>query len=258
MSLTPDTVSAASPAQAHGTCTPCGSEPGIRLAVLDLAGTTVTDAGAVDEAFAGALDRLRVKRGTDRHSRMTAHVQATMGESKITVFRRLFGSEDEAVRANDAFEEVYARLVAGGLCSPLPGARQAIGELRASGCAVVLNTGFSPRTRDGLLSALGWQDLADAVLSPADAGRGRPFPDLVLTAVLRTGAPSVRQVAVAGDTASDVRAGLAAGAGLVAGVLTGAHDAQRLGAAGAHHVLESVAELPALVRKSNGSGLRNG
>jgi len=33
-----------------------------------------------------------------------------------------------------------------------------------------------------------WHGLTDLVLSPADAGRGRPFPDLVLAAFLRTAA----------------------------------------------------------------------
>ena len=41
--------------------------------------------------------------------------------------------------------------------------------------------------------------------------------------------------------------GRRAGASIVAGVRTGAHDEQRLRAAGATHVIDSVADLPALV-----------
>ncbi|MDI3405659.1 phosphonatase-like hydrolase [Streptomyces cavernicola] len=221
----------------------------IRLAVLDLAGTTVTDAGAVEEAFSRALRRAGVVERSERWARMTEHIRATMGESKIAVFRHLFGDDRAAQETNLAFEEAYAELVADGRCRPIPGARAAVEELRSAGVAVVLNTGFSPRTRDGLLSALGWQDLADAVLSPADAGRGRPYPDMVLTALLRTEAPSVRQTVVVGDTPYDMEAGLRAGAGLVVGVLTGAHDKDDLRTAGAHHVLDSVAQLPGLLRE---------
>lgn len=225
---------------------------GIRLAVLDLAGTTVTDAGLVEGAFAHALAHMGVAPGSTRGARMQAYVRATMGESKISVFRHLFDTEEEAQEGNAAFEEGYARMIAEGRCTPLPGARTALGELRAAGCAVVLSTGFSPATRDALLSSLGWRDVADAVLSPADAGgRGRPFPDMVLTAMLRTGAPGVHAVTVVGDTPHDMRAGRNAGAGLVAGVLTGGQPAARLSEAGAHRVLESVAELPALVRASH-------
>jgi len=57
----------------------------------------------------------------------------------------------------------------------------------------------------------------------------------------------VTNVAVAGDTAYDMTTGIRAGAGIVAGVLTGAHGKQQLDAAGATHVLESVRELPGLL-----------
>lgn len=220
----------------------------ISLAVLDLAGTTVTDGGIVEDAFSHALAGAGVRREDTRYDEMMRYVRDTMGESKIGVFRHLFpGDEAVAQRANTAFEEAYGQMVAAGRCSALPGAREAVEALRAHGCAVVLNTGFSPGTRDELLSSLGWSHLADAVLSPADAGRGRPYPDMVLTALLRTGAPSVDSVAVVGDTPHDMLAGRAAGAGLVVGVRTGGHTPAALRTAGADQVLDSVADLPALL-----------
>jgi phosphonatase-like hydrolase len=127
---------------------------------------------------------------------------------------------------------------------PIEGAGDLIDGLRASGVSVVLTTGFSPVTRDRLLDSLGWT--VDAALSPADAGRGRPAPDLVLTALLRTGASSVASVAVVGDTTSDVLSGRAAGAGLVVGVTTGAHTREQLLAAGADVVLDDVRGLAGL------------
>jgi phosphoglycolate phosphatase-like HAD superfamily hydrolase len=57
----------------------------------------------------------------------------------------------------------------------------------------------------------------------------------------------VRELAVAGDTRSDIESGLRAGAGLVAGVLTGGTPREELAAVGATHVLDSVTELPALL-----------
>jgi phosphoglycolate phosphatase-like HAD superfamily hydrolase len=94
-----------------------------------------------------------------------------------------------------------------------------------------------------LLERLGWDDLVDLALSPGAGIRGRPFPDLVLTAAMRLGAEDVRDVAVAGDTASDLLAGTRAGASIVAGVLTGAHDRAALEAAPHTHILGSVVEL---------------
>lgn len=224
-----------------------------RLIVLDMAGTTVADGGLVERAFARAADRLGVEPGTPDHAEKLRYVRDTMGESKISVFRHLFGTEERAQLANSAFEQAYAELVDGGLVSEVPGARAAIEELRADGHTVALTTGFARVTQDAILDALGWRDLADLTLCPADAGgRGRPYPDMVLAAFLRTGAVAdVRETVVAGDTAYDMLSGRRAGAGVVAGVLTGAHDRATLTGHGATHVLASVAELPALLPESS-------
>ncbi|MFJ6717819.1 phosphonatase-like hydrolase [Streptomyces sp. NPDC091259] len=222
------------------------------LVVLDMAGTTVRDGGLVERAFERAAERMGVEPGSAEHAAKLRYVRDTMGESKISVFRHLFGTEKLARRANSAFEEAYGELVGAGLIAPVPGAAEAIAELRADGRTVVLTTGFARVTQDAILDALGWRDLADLTLCPADAGgRGRPYPDMVLAAFLRTGAVAdVRQTVVVGDTAYDMLSGVRAGAGIVAGVLTGAHDREALTGNGATHVLDSVAELPALLAES--------
>ncbi|RKE21712.1 phosphonatase-like hydrolase [Streptomyces sp. TLI_171] len=220
----------------------------VTLVVLDMAGTTVADDGLVELAFAAAARSQGVETGSPEHAAMLEHVRATMGESKISVFRHLFGEEDRAQHANLAFETAYDDLVGQGRCEALPGAAEAIAELRGQGRKVALTTGFSRTTQDRILAALGWQDIADLTLCPAEAGRGRPYPDMVLAALLRTGTDSVRQIAVAGDTGYDMLTGARAGASVVAGVLTGAHDEARLRADGATHVLASIAELPAVLK----------
>ncbi|WP_189948890.1 HAD family hydrolase [Streptomyces alanosinicus] len=228
------------------------SPENIRLVVLDMAGTTVADDGLVERAFAAAAAELGVEPGSAEHTEHLAYVRATMGESKISVFRHLFGTEDRAQRANTAFEKAYGDLVDAGLIAPVPGAREAIEALAADGRSVVLTTGFARVTQDAILAALGWQDPSFPVsltLCPADAGgRGRPYPDMVLEAFVRTkAAEGVSQIAVVGDTSYDVLSGVRAGAGLVAGVRTGAHGDEAFRAAGATHVLDSVADLPALL-----------
>ncbi|PRB64002.1 HAD family hydrolase [Microbacterium sp. MYb45] len=215
----------------------------LELVVLDMAGTTVLDDGVVEQAFQRAAERTGV---ADRMPWAEAldYVRVTMGQSKIDVFTHLAsGDRAAAERATAAFEGAYAEIVTEQGVSEIPGAAAAIQGLKDAGLTVVLTTGFAPVTRDALIDGLGWQDLIDLVLSPVDAGRGRPAPDLVLTALLRTQTSSVRAVAVAGDTVSDVESGRRAGAGFVAGVLTGAHDRPALSAAGADAVLSDVTAL---------------
>lgn len=163
------------------TGTTTGTTTGIQLVCLDMAGTTVRDDGAVEQAFVAALEALEIP--DERRPAMVDYVRETMGTSKIEVFRALFGDEEHARDANRAFETAYEAGLDG--VQPIPGAAETIEALRDRGVRVALTTGFSGPTRDRLLGALGWTDIADLVVSPSDAGRGRPFPDMVLTAVLR-------------------------------------------------------------------------
>jgi len=212
------------------------------LVVLDLAGTTVVDDGLVEGAFARAWERVM---GTDQgRAAAIQHVRDTMGQSKIDVFRH-FADEETAQKINSAFERAFRELIDDGACVAIPGAEETIRALTARGLKIAFTTGFAPDTAKGILKSLGWKDLADVVLTPEDAGRGRPAPDLPLTALIRTQTSSVAAMVVVGDTESDAASGVAAGAGLVVGVLTGSRDEKTLRAAGAELVLASVADLPA-------------
>ena len=215
----------------------------ITVACLDMAGTTVADDGTVLEAFAAAVRDLP---GPAFEQAMTA-VRSSMGQSKIEVFRRVLGDETAARKANEAFEDHYAAAVRGGAISAVPGAEDTIMRLRDAGVRVCLATGFSPVTRDAIIDELAWGGLIDLALSPADAGfwgspgRGRPWPDLPLTALLRLRGGAVGELAVAGDTASDIESGRRAGAAIVAGVLTGASTRADLEQAGAPLILDTIA-----------------
>jgi phosphonatase-like hydrolase len=206
-----------------------------------MAGTTVRDDGAVTDAFASALatQNLSVR----VFSQAMTDVRSSMGQSKIEVFRRILGDEQAAQQANEAFEDHYAAAVRTGRVTAMPGAADVLVTCRDAGIKICLATGFSPATRDAIISELGWGELIDLALSPADAGRGRPWPDLPLTALLLLHGGAVGELAVAGDTTSDVESGLRAGAGVVAGVLTGASTRADLEQAGAPLVLDTIAGL---------------
>jgi phosphonatase-like hydrolase len=215
---------------------------------LDMAGTTIRDGNAVMAAFAAAVGRRNLP--VREFNGAMQYARDTMGQSKIEVFRHILGDEEAAQEANAAFEKHYAGAVAAGEISPMPGAVELFAACRAAGTRVCLSTGFAPVTRDAIIDSLGWGRLVDLVLSPADAGRGRPWPDMPLTALLRLGGDAVSSLVVAGDTPADVECGLRAGAGLVVGVLSG--DSARAdleavpaaaGLPGAPLILDSVADL---------------
>ncbi|OZF01476.1 haloacid dehalogenase [Rhodococcus sp. 15-1154-1] len=218
----------------------------VELVVMDMAGTTVSDDGLVLASFDAAATSVNLPESGPEREDARRYVLDTMGQSKIEVFRALFGDEDRAQAANSAFEAAYDARIDSGVTA-IAGAADAIARLRDAGTKVVLTTGFSPATQERILDTLGWKNIADAYLAPGDAGRGRPFPDLVLTAALRAQVSDMTAVTVVGDTSNDIDSGRRAGASVLVGVLTGAHSEDQLRAANPTHVLPSVADLPALL-----------
>lgn len=231
--------------EANRTGAPTDTAP-ISMVCFDMAGTTVDDGTAVMDAFSVAADAVGMS-GAERTAAME-YAEQTMGQSKIVVFRAMLGDDEErAQRANGAFEAAYDQIVAEGRVRAMPGATDCFAWCRDHDIAVCLTTGFAPSTRDAILSVLGWEQVPDLVLSPADAGRGRPYPDMVLAAVIRLGIDDVRRVAVVGDTASDLWSGHRAGASIIAGVLSGAHGVNEFATAPHTHIVDSVADLPGVL-----------
>ena len=211
----------------------------VELICFDMAGTTMIDNGLVIEAFRRTIDGLEVE--GDEATKAERYVIDTMGQSKIEVFTALFG--DRATAANAMFERHFVEAAQELGVSEIPGARSTIETLRALGIKVALTTGFSSSTREDLIDVLGWADLFEVRVSPADAGRGRPAPDMLLWCALKSSVSAMSTLMAVGDTASDMQAGRRAGAGYCIGVLSGTDDATRLVASGADEVVDSVVDL---------------
>jgi len=221
----------------------------IKLACLDMAGTVINDDGIVMGAFASAMKAVGIE-GEALKNALT-YTSQTMGKPKATVFADLLGGDRQTPRVEEAlatFNLAIAEAISDGRVVEVPGARATMTALRARGVKVCLTTGFTPETQEAMVAYLGWQGLVDLTLAPGRGLRGRPYPDMVLAAVLRLAVDDVREVAVVGDTASDLWSGHRAGAGIVAGVLTGSHGRSQLEEAPHTHILGSVADLPSLIR----------
>ena len=221
---------------------------GRRLACFGLIGTTVADDGLLERAYAEAIATQGVVTGTTAYARGMAQVHRSRGKAVIDVLRDLFPeNEARAQAAYLAFEKSLSGAVQRFGLHPVPGALDALDELAAAGWRSCAITSFSRRQLDGLLDAVGWLDRFDLAVSVDEVPRGCPWPDPVLYGMLTLGVGDVRDAVVVQSTENGVLAGRRAGAGLVAGVLTGPHPMARLRAAGAAQVLRSVADVPAMV-----------
>ncbi|MFR9801134.1 HAD family hydrolase [Pseudonocardia sp. RS010] len=216
----------------------------MRLAVLDLVGTTVADGGLVLDAVRRGLVTVGVPVVGPRFPALERQARATTDRPVLRVFLDLLDGDLRRARlAADAYEAHLREAAEQGRVAEVPGAGAAIGALREAGTAVVLVAGVGPQTRDALVARAGLS--ADLLLTPADVGgRGWPEPDLVLAAATAVDTAPVDCVVVADSTAG-MTAAMRSGAGLALGVPSGAHTPARLRAAGAHDVLDSVVDLPA-------------
>ncbi|MFB4279724.1 MULTISPECIES: phosphonatase-like hydrolase [unclassified Nonomuraea] len=220
----------------------------IELAVLDIAGTTVEEHGAVYVALEQAV---RAAGGTPA----AADIHDWMGADKRAAITALLtggtGRAPAPQTVEGAFADFRERLRAAYAetpPAPLPGVPEAIATLRAAGVKVALTTGFDREVTDALLGSIGWDDgFLDAVVCVDDVPVGRPAPYMIFRAMEATGVHDVGRVLTAGDTVRDLRAGTNAGAAIVAGVLTGSQDAAALGAVRHTHLLPGVAAIPALL-----------
>ena len=217
------------------------------MVAFDVAGTVLNDDGLVISAFKKAFEATQPDLWPTQGAEWTQYAIDTMGQSKIDVFTKLLGDVEKAHQANVAFEESYVQEIAEVGAVPIAGAEDIFKYLRSRGVAVALTTGFSRSTLERLLIELGWKDLIDLSITPSEAGRGRPHPDMLNMAVEVLGITKPEHVIVLGDTASDMQAAVAFGAGQAIGVLTGAHDEHTLHDAGATSVINSVADLKSLI-----------
>jgi len=219
----------------------------VEMVAFDVAGTVLNDDGLVISAFKNAFEATQPDLWPTHGEQWTQYAIDTMGQSKIHVFTELLGDAEKAHRANVAFEECYISQVAEVGAVPIAGAEDVFKYLRSKGVAIALTTGFSRSTLDTLLIELGWKDLIDISVTPGEAGRGRPHPDMLQKAATTLGITNPASVIVLGDTAADMQAAISFGAGQVIGVLTGAHDEHRLHDAGATSVINSVDDLKTVI-----------
>jgi phosphoglycolate phosphatase len=220
----------------------------VSLVCCDVVGAASADGSVLERAFAEAIATQGVVTGTAAYVRAMVQFDRTRGWPPADVMRLLF-PEDEirAQAASLAFERSFTAAVDRFGVLPLPGVNDALDKLTAAGIKVCLMSGLSRSALGLIVDRLGWWERADLTLCADDVSRGFPWPDLVLTAILRLGIGGVRDVAMATASEAGVVSARRAGAQLIVGVLSEIHDGSRLRRAGATHLLADLGELPDLV-----------
>jgi phosphonatase-like hydrolase len=210
------------------------------LTVFDVGGTAVRDTADVAAVFRATLEQYGIVAPPNK-------IGESRGASKREVIAELLGGANARLDPGEVyrvFQDLLIEAFTTRGVEAVPGVAAAFDRLRANGIKVVLTTGFDTRTMAVVLQQLDWEGVVDFVVTADDVVRGRPAPDLILTAMRRAEVVRGDAVVTVGDTVNDLRAAAAAGVGASVGVLTGAHDRKQLSAVPHTIILESAAEVP--------------
>jgi phosphonatase-like hydrolase len=220
--------------------------PSIKLVIFDIAGTIIEDHGEVVHAFAGALqnngipftpDELKRWKGASKRE-VIRHFVAQLGSNSHT--------ENTVETTYGCFRAELERLYAKSI-NPIAGAATTFDWCRRHGILMATTTGFYREISELILDKMGWRNLFAANISSSDVRQGQPAPDMIFRAMEGSAVQDVRQVVNVGDTPLDLQAGNHAGLRGVVGVTTGEHDRESLRREPHTHILQSIAELPALI-----------
>ncbi len=211
----------------------------ITAAVLDVDGTVAAcpyDFDAMRAAVARVAARWQIDaralgiRGIIEQIR---HIETQLG-GEGPAFSR---DAEAAVRAIEVAAARGASL--------LPGAAQALADLQQSDLAIALITRNCRAAADIVLQ--GCDGCYSVLLTRDDVPFPKPDPDHVLRSIAALGRTPGRTVVV-GDHDYDMQAGRAAGVRLCIAVRTGHRPDEDLAAAGADHIIDTLADLPGWLR----------
>ncbi|MCB1865992.1 MAG: HAD-IA family hydrolase [Chromatiales bacterium] len=206
------------------------------LLIFDWDGTLMDSERKIVACFRAACDQVGVPRLPD------AHYRSIIGLGLTEAIAALFPEADSETLARIGEGYRHAWLNADQTPQTLfPGARETLDWGAEQGFVLAVATG---KSRRGLDRALGESGLHArfAATRCADETRSKPAPDMVLELCTELAIAPERALVI-GDTDFDLAMANAAGAAAI-GVLSGAHERERLAAQKPIILLNHVAELP--------------
>lgn len=252
------------------------SQSAIRAVVFDWAGTMI-DFGcrapvvALREVFAAAgVEISKAEARMDMGKAKRDHVRALLAMPRIAaVWRERHGAaatEADVDRLHDAVEPKM-RAAARDCAKLIPGAAQVVADLRARGVGIGSTTGYTRPMMADILPLAAEQGYApDAVVCAGETAAGRPSPLMMWKALVELGAWPARACVKVDDATVGIGEGLEVGAWTIGLSASGngvgleesalallpkveraariEASAEALRAAGAHYVVETVADLP--------------
>jgi phosphonatase-like hydrolase len=224
----------------------------IRMAVFDMAGTTVDEDNVVYKTLLRAI--------SDHGYRFTLEqvLAAGAGKEKLQAIKSILAlkqiNNDQLsaiiyqhflILLNEAYTYLSVR--------PQPNAPEIFRKLRQQKIIVILNTGYDKETAEKLTAKLDWEKgvIYDDLITASDVENGRPQPDMIFLAMDHFDIRQPGEVIKVGDSVIDIEEGKNAGCALSIGITTGAHTYDQLSSANPDFVISDLLELPAIISSYN-------
>ncbi|NML37127.1 phosphonatase-like hydrolase [Chitinophaga sp. G-6-1-13] len=219
----------------------------IKLAVFDIAGTTLHDEANVAKVLQQAIQLVGVHVSLEE-------VNEVMGYAKPYAIRYLLQQKNDARYADKNFvdelhtqfvENMKAHYATDTSVREKQGVSAVFAALRQKGIKIALDTGFDRDITNVILQRTGWQEqgLIDAVATSDEVPHGRPYPYMIYRIMETLEVRSIEEVMKVGDTISDLEEGTNAGCRYVVGVTTGAYSKEELEKGPHTHLVASLDEL---------------
>lgn len=217
----------------------------IKLAIFDMAGTTIDDRDEVYRVLRESTERFGAKY-TDEQFQEWMGTEKRYAITNLLKIGSVDPTEELVEEAWQWFRQELRDTYTAHPPAPLPGIEDALAQLRSRGITVGLTTGFSREIAELIINAMGWKlgETVDLLKAGDEVDNGRPAPDLIKAVMAEAGVDDTAAVISAGDTAADVRSAQAAGVTSI-GVLTGHLTEEDFAELKADLVVDSVASLPA-------------
>ncbi|WP_405410327.1 phosphonatase-like hydrolase [Maribacter sp. Asnod1-A12] len=221
----------------------------IKLAVFDMAGTVVNEDNVVYKTLQKAINErgfqltldfvLEHGAGKEKHQAIKDIIAADIGSVDNVMSASIF--EDFKKLLTTAYNELSV--------TSYDGVQKMLHTLRGNGIKVALNTGYDTSIAQFLLDKMEWSigKEYDILVTADDVVLGRPNPDMILEAMMKSNVQEEKYVLKAGDSIIDIEEGRNANCGVTIGVTTGAHTREQLLSAKPTYVLDSLVDLKNLI-----------
>jgi len=222
----------------------------IKMAVFDMAGTTVNENNVVYKTVQKAVNDAGIDASLDEVLDVGA------GKEKLQAIKSVL--ELKNINNDKLAEEIFSRFkimldeaYATSEISGQPHALELFHALKQRDVLVVLNTGYSRQVAEGLIEKLGWKKDTDfdLLVTASDVERNRPNPDMILYAMKAFDITDAATVIKTGDSAIDIEEGRNAGCRYNIGITTGAQTYEQLKSGNPSFIINDLMELLPIVEQ---------